>query len=215
MTWSSGQPQPINRSYETYSNACTALNQIETQDQNRFLELEQLGFFGTGARVGRHVIFPHSGARIIQSNESNEPAKETKAESSVGITDVIADLKLSLGLPTKDIAAILQVSRQTLYAYQKSAEAQNTMNKSTKERSMEVYALIKSVNQILPKSPGPLAKNVLGPNGKSLFDLLSSSTLDGRAIENMARELADRMTKSEAKNSHLYSQTLNELTSST
>lgn len=215
MTWSSGQPQPINKSYETYSNACTALSQTEAQDPNCFVELEQLGFVGTGAHVRSQVTFPHSGARIIQFNGSNEPAKETKAESSVGITDVIADLKLSLGLPTKDIAAILQVSRQTLYAYQKSAEAQNTMNKSTKARSMEVYALIKSVKQILPKSPGPLAKNVLGPNGKSLFDLLSSSTLDGRAIESMARELADRMTKSGGDNTHLDSQTLNELTSST
>lgn len=216
MTWSSAQPHTINGSYETYSNACSALSNIEAHDQqNRFAELEQCDFLGTGARVIPSVIFPHSGAHVIQINELNDLAGKVRVDSSVGITDVISELKLGLGLPTKDIAAILQVSRQTLYAYQKSAETQNTMNKSTKERSIEIYGLMKSIRQILPKSPGPLAKNVFGPDGKSLLDLLSNSTLDGGAIEAMASELAKRMTKSATSATQPYSQTLNELTSST
>jgi hypothetical protein len=219
MTWSSAPHYTNEASFENYSNACTALDSIEARDsEDRFAEFEQKGGIVSASGFLRFGIpFPQSGGvRVIQFAESNTATETSPEKASVGITDVISTLKVALGLPTKDVAAILKVSRQTLYNYQRSAEAQNTMHRSTKERSLEVYDLIKLIRQVLPKSPGPLAKNVIGPDGLSLLDLLSNDSLDHTAISAMALELAKRMNKSAAQQrAQVSSQTLNELTPST
>lgn len=114
---------------------------------------------------------------------------QKSTSAAVSAAEVVDAAKRVTGLSIKDLAAIFNVSRQTLYNYRKSEEAISERNWS---RLMCVNAHIKSIAEILPCSPGSLMKRVTLEDD-SLYDLLCAETLDAGDIERLAAHLASHL----------------------
>lgn len=128
----------------------------------------------------------------------------------VGAADIISLVKVTLGLPNKDIASIFGVTRQTLHAYANSTDSTQKVKSSTLERAKTLQELIQEVRQILPHSPGAMAKNYTA-DGCSLLDLLTADALDINKILRHSTMLAEKMNQipssSSSDNNTLYSLT--------
>lgn len=112
----------------------------------------------------------------------------------VGIADIISFVKMSLGLPNKDIAAIFGVTRQTLHSYVTDAGTTQSIKPSTRERVITLYEVIKEVTLMFSHSPGAMSKNYMIA-GCSLLDLLIAEKLDITKILQHSKLLAEKMDK--------------------
>ncbi|WP_429103874.1 hypothetical protein [Aeromonas hydrophila] len=126
--------------------------------------------------------------------------KPSKEKQLLGISDIISFVKVSLGLPNKDIASIFGVTRQTLHSYATEAEISQSMKSSTRDRVIALHEIIKAISPLLPHSPGAMSKNFT-IEGSSLLDLLTSETLDTSKILHHSQLLADKMNKIPASHS--------------
>ncbi|WP_328188807.1 hypothetical protein [Marinobacter sp. OP 3.4] len=133
-----------------------------------------------------------SSANFEEGNNLNEEGGGE--EGALGIGDVIRATKISLGLPNKDIAQIFGVTRQTLYSYSKGQDSERTANTQTRQRVFQLRPIIQGLAQILPKSPGAMAKNY-SINGVTLFDLLVQEELDSEAITNVAAAIGEKLNQ--------------------
>lgn len=213
MNWSTVQIAPErNETKWLYSNLVAR----DKNDTGRQAPIHTVISPGTSVRIcetgqahiiGLDVGFIATGAKLFLAAR-RKIIEQVSQPGGVAVKDVISELKTCLGLPTKDIASILRVSRQSLYLYQRDVENENTINLQTRERAQHLYQIVRAVRGITSKSPGPLAKNIFDENGKSLFDLLTAEQLDADAIYRLAAELADRMDRTvkvrESDNNRLY-----------
>ena len=106
-------------------------------------------------------------------------------------------VKVTLGLPNKDIVSIFKVSRQTLHSY-KNSNDQHAVNSSTKERALLLSKIIAEISPKFNRSPGAMAKNYV-MDGKSLLDLLSEPKLDIPSIVKISSSLSDKISSNTAK----------------
>ncbi|ELI5735573.1 hypothetical protein RRK63_004316 [Vibrio fluvialis] len=137
--------------------------------------------------------------------------KHQQEQSVLGMADIVAMVKVSLGLPNKDIARIFGVSRQTLHAYKNSTDEHHTVNASKKERALTLSEIIKEIQPKFARSPGAMAKNYM-MDGKSLLDLLSEPELNITDIVRLADNLAEKMSSNAPKATPVNEISLHQLT---
>lgn len=116
--------------------------------------------------------------------------------------EIVSTAKRVTGLSIKDLAYVFCVSRQTLYNYRKSQEAISDRNWV---RLKAVDQEISKLSEILPYSPGALAKHFKF-EGHTLVELLSASQIDTQSIQRMAHELAGQLSDSR-RHAKAYNQT--------
>lgn len=141
-------------------------------------------------------------------SEQTDCAKNTDILS---IADIVNSVKVTLGLPNKDIASIFKVSRQTLHSY-KSSNDQHAVNSSTKERALLLSSIMAEISPKFNRSPGAMAKNYV-MDGKSLLDLLSETELDIPSIVKISNGLSDKLSPNTAKETPVNEISLHQLTS--
>jgi hypothetical protein len=144
----------------------------------------------------------------INLNHKDNKEQDT---SIVGISDVVSDIKTSLGLPNKDVAQILRVTRQTLHTYAKNSDVEHAINPLTLKRAFTIAEVIKEIAPKFSQSPGAMAKNYT-MEGHTLLELLSAPNLDIQAIIPFADMLAKVMDKRTSTSSHINENALYELT---
>lgn len=128
------------------------------------------------------------------SSNFNHVVHSSEKQSLIGIADIIAFVKVSLGLPNKDVASIFGVTRQTLHAYVTEEGVTQSIKSSTRERMINLHEIIKEISKVFPHSPGAMSKNFT-LDGCSLLDLLMAETLDIMKIVQHSKSLAERMSK--------------------
>jgi len=107
----------------------------------------------------------------------------------IGVSDIIKQVKIGMGLPNKEIAKIFGVTRQTLYNHLKSDA---NVNANTRQRSMILKSIFDKLTAIFEKSPAAMAKNFT-MNEQSLLDLLSKEELEFEKIIDFSKALNKRM----------------------
>lgn len=117
--------------------------------------------------------------------KTQETSKPIINEASV--SDVVNLVKITLGLPNKDIAEIFQVSRQTLHSY-KNEESTHKLHEQNFYRVKELKNIFEDISKILPNSPGALAKTYLIED-QTLFDLLKDNDLKKEKILSFVEKL--------------------------
>ncbi|QXO17210.1 hypothetical protein [Vibrio ostreae] len=140
-----------------------------------------------------------------------EQADYEKNTDILSIADIVNSVKVTLGLPNKDIASIFKVSRQTLHSY-KNSNDQHAVNSSTKERALLLSEIITEISPKFNRSPGAMAKNYV-MDGKSLLDLLSETKLDIPSIVKISNSLSDKLSSNTAKETPVNEISLHQLTS--
>lgn len=141
----------------------------------------------------------------------SEQAESAKNTDILSIADIVNSVKITLGLPNKDIASIFKVSRQTLHSYKNSNDL-HVVNSSTKERALLLSEIIAKISPKFNCSPGAMAKNYM-MDGKSLLDLLSEPTLDILSIVKISNSLSDKISSNTAKETLVNEISLYQLTS--
>lgn len=135
-----------------------------------------------------------SGDSWSTSNTAQANEHATEKDNGLGIADVIAYVKESLGLPKKDVAEIFGVTRQTLHSYSKPSYQAHSINKGTLQRAFDIEGIIREIEPSFMHSPGAMAKN-FSVGGDTLLSLLSQPDLDQRKILEVASLLAERIAK--------------------
>ncbi len=145
------------------------------------------------------VISPHRSPSFISnvsgiqwSNIGIPSVHQSDRTELQSISDIVDFIKFTLGLPSKDIANILGVSRQTLYSYKSSLDSQ-TVNNTTMERALKLFAILQKATSFFQRSPGAMAKNYF-QDGKSLLDLLVEKELDTKNILAISQTLSNKMS---------------------
>jgi len=138
-----------------------------------------------------------------------EPSNESKV---ISISEIILMVKSTLGLPNKDIANILGVTRQTLHSYANGADANQKMNRSTYERVLLLNEIVTELTNKFSQSPGAMAKNYT-IEGRTLLDLLKEEQIDVRKVLLFSEQLSNKM-KSIPSSSNSDDNTLYNLTRS-
>lgn len=123
------------------------------------------------------------------SNISTEYS-DTKIDTKADVNDTINLVKVTLGLPNKDIADIFKVTRQTLHNHMNGSV--QTMHGENLLRLKKIDRVFNDISLILERSPGALTKSYI-INGSSFYDLLIAEELDIDAIKNFAHELKVKM----------------------
>ncbi|WP_133013134.1 hypothetical protein [Marinomonas flavescens] len=130
-----------------------------------------------------------------------------------GMSDIINDVKIFLGLPNKDVAEILGVTRQTLHAYKSGAENDHKISQNTLDRAFLVDSLVEKARGLFERSPGAMSKNFMY-EGKSLLSLLTEKDIDQDKFVSVAGKLADKMQGHSAHLTQTHETTLFQMTSS-
>lgn len=145
------------------------------------------------------VVSPHRSSSFISnvsgihwSNIGTPSLPKSDKIELQSISDIVDFIKVTLGLPSKDIANILGVSRQTLYSYKSSLDSQ-TVNNTTMERALKLFAILQKTTPLFQRSPGAMAKNYF-QDGKSLLDLLVEKELDTKSILAISKILSNKMS---------------------
>jgi|SRR5690554_2498300 len=135
----------------------------------------------------------------------------SEAEESVGswvtANTMILRAQTITGLSLKDLAAVYGVTRQTLYNYKKQTDQSNSSNW---KRLQKIDKSMAELEQILPASPGALAKRFANENGETLLSLLQQENPDVDKLKALAAKLAEKMDKTAPVTRH--QTTLDELT---
>ena len=152
------------------------------------------------AWLGRKVLNLNTVAAV--PHEDVEPLVTQQA------ADIVASAKKVTGLSVKDLTSVFRVSRQTIYNYRKSQEAIADRNWV---RLKSVDHEISKLSEILPYSPGSLAKHFQF-EGNTLFELLSAEKLDSQKIERLANELAGQLSASRQRANVHHQTSIDQLT---
>lgn len=145
-----------------------------------------------------------SSVGIIEVDEGHNDA------TFLSVSDIIDTVKVTLGLPNKDIASIFRVSRQTLHSYKNSTD-EHAINPSNQKRALRLYEIMAETKPKFNRSPGAMAKNYT-LNGKSLLELLSEPNLDICEITKLTDSLSERMLSITPKNTATNEISLQQLT---
>lgn len=135
------------------------------------------------------AIFVDHALSTLSPRHVTETAEAATSGSAGEAPAIIEKAKRGTGLSVKDLAAVFQVSRQTLYNYRKSQENitdRNWERLQAVERQVEVLA------GILPYGPGTLMKR-FSLGGDTLYELLCADVLDDARIRQLATALAGQM----------------------
>ena len=101
---------------------------------------------------------------------------------------IMASIRSAFGLTTKDLAAVLRVERQTIYAW---IRGENDPSLDNSRRLRAIFSYAEEWNR-LSKLPAKTALRVpLGKNNVPLLDLLTQDHLDGTAIRRHMSNTAD------------------------
>ena len=108
----------------------------------------------------------------------------------VRAAEIVARAKRVTGLSMKDLAPIFGVTRQTLYNFRK---AQEKISERNWRRLEAVNRELEGLTEILPSSPGSLAKHFVF-EGETLHSLLCAPSLDTPRIQRLAKALAKQLS---------------------
>ena len=147
------------------------------------------------------------------NGEASQSSSAESADLMRGISDIIADMKVFLGLPNKDIADIFGVTRQTLHAYKNGSDQQHNISTLTLARAHELDTLLRSVRSYFDRSPGAMSKNFMY-EGQSLLSLLKEKDIDQDKFVAVASKLAEKMSGHSAHLANTNETTLFQMTSS-
>ncbi|MCZ7836160.1 hypothetical protein [Atlantibacter hermannii] len=131
------------------------------------------------------------------STVATDKKVDGSGEQIVGISEIIALTKTTLGLPNKDIAEIFGITRQTLHNYANGGDLNQSLNKNTRQRALALRQIIGDIRVFFKHSPGAMAKNYT-IEGKSLLNCLVSHDLNYDEIKFFASQLAARMESNQA-----------------
>ena len=115
-----------------------------------------------------------------------------RVEDKVDVADIVDFVKVTLGLPNKDIAEVFQVTRQTLHNYKSQDESNHNLHEQNLVRVKNLKKIFDGLSGFFPKSPGALCKTYM-VNNHTLLDLLTADNLDQNAIFNIASLLKEKM----------------------
>ena len=113
-------------------------------------------------------------------------------EDKVDVDDIVDLVKVTLGLPNKDIAEVFQVTRQTLHNYKSQNESSHNLHEQNLMRVKNLKNIFDVLSGVFTKSPGALSKTYM-VNNHTLLDLLTADDLDQNSIVNIAHELKKKM----------------------
>lgn len=142
--------------------------------------------FETNSQSSNLNGFEWSSTNTLKVNEISD-----SNSNEASISDIVNLVKVTLGLPNKDIADIFKVSRQTLHAY-KSDETVHNLHEQNLSRAKVLKNIFEDINKILLSSPGALAKTYL-INNETLFDILKSDTLEKEKILSFSQKLQKKI----------------------
>lgn len=138
---------------------------------------------------------------VIEDNNTWSTAgikNVTAPQELSNISKNLEEMKIKLGIPVKDMAKILNISRQSFYNYlNESQMQQQSIKEDTLERIYTLHEIINSISANFPHSPSSMIKNYSYQN-KTLFDLLTTDSIDKQAILTVAHKLAEEMKKIKA-----------------
>lgn len=125
-------------------------------------------------------------------------AASSKASTSAVLpaTDLVAEIKATLGMKVIDLAAIAKVSRQTLYDWIYGGP----ISPKNSERLFALRRICVAWRALAQKPLGPLAQ-AKTEDGTSLFDLLQQDELNELAIRTLLETLAAKAAENEAARS--------------
>ncbi len=127
-------------------------------------------------------------------NFEKDVVENNDLDNIVDLVMKVNEVKMALGLPDKDIASTLRVTRQTLYNYRTQEPSTINAKDHILKRADELYFITKKFNNIFEQSPGPGAKNII-INNVTLLDLLSTDVLNQDRIIKFARKLANKINE--------------------
>jgi predicted regulator of amino acid metabolism with ACT domain len=128
------------------------------------------------------------------------------------VAEAVNKIKTTLGIPAKDLATLLGVSRPTLYSYIKNSELESNINSSKRKRAIELSDIASKLNSIFLMSPGAMVKN-FSLNGVTMFELLKQDELNHEKIIAVAKEIEIHKSKlASVEGSHYQTFTLHEIT---
>lgn len=113
-------------------------------------------------------------------------------EDKVDVADIVDLVKVTLGLPNKDIAEVFQVTRQTLHNYKSQNENSHNLHEQNLVRVKNLKNIFDVLSGVFAKSPGALSKTYM-VNNHTLLDLLTADDLDQNSIVNIAHQLKIKM----------------------
>jgi hypothetical protein len=102
---------------------------------------------------------------------------------------IVQHAQLVLGLTMKDLAAVFQVSRQTLYSRIKEGDAAAAHNSA---RFNDIEKVVIEIEKVMTVVPGASAKSFT-VEGTTLFELLCADKLDANKIIHIARAIESEL----------------------
>ena len=105
------------------------------------------------------------------------------------LKDILTKIQAAFGVSTRDLADILRVQRQTIYAWNRE---ENTPNEQNIARLQELDRKADDWNKLSPYPAKSFIKAKIYDE-KSLFDLLTDDFLDHRKITTAMPEVAKRV----------------------
>lgn len=159
----------------------------------------ELSFYSDIFNIGRDfcatLLTPKASSLLALHEMTTEKAYVFSADQVVTLAKQVT------GLSIKDLAAVFEVTRQTLYNFRKFEDRIAERNWARLEAVNDV---IKMLSDILPMSPGSLCKHYVY-EGQTLYSLLCEKELNPSKIKNLAESLATH--KSLAVRDQQYHQT--------
>ncbi|EXR29853.1 hypothetical protein ACT4YA_10280 [Acinetobacter baumannii] len=136
----------------------------------------------------------HVGENLWTSYDYNKDSSYSlnSIEDKVDVADIVDLVKVTLGLPNKDIADVFKVTRQTLHNYKNQSESNHNLHEQNLTRVKKLKSIFDELSLVFEKSPGALSKTYI-VNNHTLFDLLTADELDRNSIVNIAHQLKTKM----------------------
>jgi predicted DNA-binding transcriptional regulator AlpA len=131
-------------------------------------------------------------ARFWVEAASEIPDEDREYTESQDTSEAVATIRLTLSLQIKELAAVLGVSRPTIYSWLRDEEKPQPQNRKRIAHLLKFAKAWKSMS----KAPvGSMVRNQLGDDSKSLVELLSDSVPDDVAILSRMQALVDAKAK--------------------
>ncbi len=108
---------------------------------------------------------------------------------SFSAASVVASIRSSLSLQMKELARVLGVERPTVYAWMRDEAQPQPQNRA---RLVELHKFASDWNRLSKLPIGPRVRRELGPEGKSLVDLLAETDIDFRSVQTRMKQLSDK-----------------------
>jgi len=139
-------------------------------------------------------LMPHHGTggtgsqtRVWYEVASADISKTPQAPVSFSAASVVASIRSSLSLQMKELAQVLGVERPTVYAWMRDEAQPQPQNRA---RLVELLKFASIWNHFSKQPIGPHVRRELGPDGKSLVDLLAEIDIDFRLVQSRMKQLS-------------------------